>query len=122
MKLRMWMLGGVAILSASCRHLPAAALPDGCYYADRVPVFKITGHEGLVTIPGDVRKFRVEPGDAEHVVFVPGFLLDGVAPELINHSANIDRQSVRVKPGAVPTVVINWAAYGESEVRRGKPC
>ena len=124
MKLRASVLACMATLSASggCAPKPAAVLADGCYYDGGTPIFKIAGHEGRTMVPGEIQRFRVEPGDDAHVIFVPGFLLDGVAPNIRNVTSGPARQHIPIKPGPVPTAVINWAAYGQSDVQRGKPC
>lgn len=117
---------------------PAAALTDGCYYGDGKPVLKIEGKRGTLLVPGDVKTFRVEAGGNQHqrlALFTPGFLFDGggvyKAPgatteptpsPIIAEKFGSETRSYDMLPGPVPTIRMQWAAYGEWDLVRGAPC
>ena len=115
----------LTLLTTSCRWGPhPLMLTDGCYYDGKTPIFKVVGHDGWVMIPGAVRRFRVKaegnPFEA-HAIFTPGFLLDGdIETDAFDEAKS---QTLKMKSGtSVPTIIMNWAAYGQSDVRRGEPC
>ena len=97
-------------------------MPDGCYYTDGQPVFIISKGDGIVLVPGEVKRFTAYTyhGDA---VFEPGFLFDGAASDIYVHADVPGPRHYPLLPGASPSRIrMYWAAYGESEVSRGKPC
>jgi hypothetical protein len=126
------LLGGLAVLAGSCDPMMPRfprMLTDGCYYAHGRAVFKVSGDRGRVLIPGDVGTFAVRrrrtlTGRAE-VSFEPAFLFDGAEPAPARAEAWYDRRAwtFPMKAGTqVPTVRMNWLAYGNSDVARGAPC
>jgi hypothetical protein len=108
--------------SAGACHQEKSPLADGCYYTDGQPVFTITRGKGTLLVPGAAKHFTayVSAGDA---VFEPGFLFDGAAPDIHAHDDVPGPREYPLIPGAGPPKIrMYWAAYGDSEVSRGKPC
>ncbi|HEX8642564.1 MAG TPA: hypothetical protein VF702_01475 [Allosphingosinicella sp.] len=128
-----FLLGSLGLLAAAACDVPlprlAAMMTDGCYYAHGRAVFRISGDHGRVLIPGDVTTFTVRRrrtliGAAE-VTFAPAFLFDGSDNGPSRVEAWYDRRPWTFEMVAgtdVPTVRMNWSAYGESDVVRGAPC
>ena len=121
MRLVLVLLGGLAILTASCER--PKQLADGCYYASGKPVFKIVGKDGRVLIPGDVKTFKVERGGSAYVTFTPGLLFDGAgaSPSLVHAFPGAPPYSMKTGT-SVPTIEMHWAAYGDQDVSLGQPC
>lgn len=131
MRLTNLVLLGFAALTASCDRAPfAMGLADGCYYVGDKPVFKIAGPRGRVLIPGEVQTFTVKAGTdsaGAYAIFSPGFYFDEADSknDPLTVGTNSDRQPFRLvmQPGtSVPTVEMNWAAYGDENASLGKPC
>src|SRR5881392_1198704 len=102
-------------LTSAC-HRQKEPLPDGCYYTDGQPVFMVSKGEGIVLVPGDVKRFTayVYGDDA---VFEPGILFDGEAPDIrVGADVPGPRHYPLIGDTGVPTIRMYWAAYGHSEV------
>ena len=114
---------------AGCGVLPAD-VPDGCYrFDDGTPLFKIAGKQGYVLSKGQVKTFRVggwHELSRKSVEITPAFYLPG---------------SPSSDPRRDNTIAIPWIAYstfafdpekhafevpvaawGEEEVKLGRPC
>jgi len=78
-----FVLCGLVFLTASCEPSQSKipmSLDDGCYYAGTKPVFKITGTEGRVLIPGEVKTFKVKRSNLiyrKSATFSPAFIFLG---------------------------------------------
>jgi hypothetical protein len=131
MRVTNFVICGLAILAASCgRPTIAEKLPDGCYYAQGKPVFKIAGAHGRVLIPGEVQTFKIQTGEdvsGSYATFSPGFFFDRGDSNGVPFSVGADpdrepfRQSVKVGT-RVPTIEMNWTTYGHEDAYLGKPC
>ncbi len=121
-------LGVVSFLSIAdgCHNGPPTnplKLTDGCYYIDSQPFLRIKGNEGTFLVSGNIRLTHVETSGDEYgryVTFSPGF---------IDYNGNVDsydaiRQITYPMKAhtKVPTVMVNLAAAGETEMELGKPC
>src|SRR6185437_4988918 len=107
--------------TAAC-HREKRPLPDGCYYTDGEPVFTISKGQGTVLVPGAVKHFAAYLSDSD-AIFEPGFLFDGGAPDIYVH-ADVPgpRRYSLVRGAGSIKIRMYWAAYGDSEVIRGKAC
>jgi hypothetical protein len=127
-------LCGLMTATTSCeffeREVPWE-LEDGCYYASAKPVFKVSGAEGRVLIPGDVKKFDVSRGKTlfwAWATFSPAFTFDDYDPqtgEPLTVVAYAERrphtfQMERRTDG--PTIQMFATASGSQAVTLGERC
>jgi len=121
-------LVSVALLSFAdgCHNGPPTnplKLTDGCYYIDGQPFLRITGNEGTFLVSGNIRRTHIETSGDEYgryVTFSHGF---------IDYNGNVDsyeaiqRITYPMKAHTkLPTVIVNLAAAGETEMELGKSC
>lgn len=114
--------------------LPAPPLlPDGCWYSSEgVAVLHVSGSDGLVLLPGNVRRVRLEARRSWRGAYVevdPAFNLDTATvghPPFVRAEAFSPRRSSRFKlhrgSPAGPAIRVPMLAYGEEELRHGPPC
>lgn len=114
---------------AGCGVLPAE-VPDGCYrFDDGTPLFKIVGKQGHVLAKGQVKTFRIggwHEFSRKSVEITPAFYLPGPPSTDPRRDNTIAIPSIAYSTFAFDpeknTFKVPVAAWGEEEVKRGRPC
>jgi hypothetical protein len=113
------------LLFAACHREPPL-LPNGCYRTEEgTPLLRISGDEGQVVIPGDVRRVQLAQGRfwyGPHVTVKPGFYVQ--SPEL-RAVADQPLRWVRFRVRSTsngPVILVPMEAAGEKEIKLGAAC
>ena len=114
---------------AGCGVLPAD-VPDGCYrFDDGTPLFKIAGKQGYVLSKGQVKTFRIggwHELSRKSVEITPGFYLPGLPSTDPRRGNTITIPSIAYSTFAFDAEKnafnVPVAAWGEEEVKLGRPC
>jgi len=114
---------------AGCGMLPAD-VPDGCYrFDDGTPLFKIAGKQGYVLSKGQVKTFRIggwHELSRKSVEITPGFYLPGLPSTDPRRGNTITIPSIAYSTFAFDAEKnafnVPVAAWGEEEVKLGRPC
>jgi hypothetical protein len=107
-----------------------ANVPEGCYrFDDGTPLFKIVGQQGFVLSNGQVKKFHVggwHEFSRQSVEITPAFLLSGRPSGDPRRGNTVAIPSIAYSTFAFDpektTLQIPVAAWGEDEVKLGRPC
>ena len=114
----------LALGLTSCHPGPATPkLTDGCYYNKGLPIVRLTGNQGDVLVPGNIKRFAVRHSvGGTTVTFSPGVLFDEANGKWFA-VVDSDSRTYHSKPAtAVPTFDMHVMAWGEIELMRGAPC
>lgn len=118
-------LGVAAALGLTSCHPGPATLPltDGCYYNKGLPIVRLTGNQGDVLIPGNIKRFAVRRSKwGNAVTFSPGVLFDELNGKWVA-VVDSDSRTYRPKPDVrTPTFDMHVVAWGEIELVRGPSC
>jgi hypothetical protein len=114
---------------AGCGVLPAD-VPDGCYrFDDGTPLFKIAGKQGYVLSKGQVKTFCIggwHELSRKSVEITPAFYLPGLPSSDSRRDNTIAIPSIAYSTFAFDpeknAFEVPIAAWGEEEVRLGRPC
>ena len=112
-----------------CGVLPAN-VRDGCYrFDDGTPLFKIAGKQGYVLSKGQVKTFRIggwHELSRKSVEITPGFYLPGLPSTDPRRGNTITIPSIAYSTFAFDAEKnafnVPVAAWGEEEVKLGRPC
>ena len=114
---------------AGCGVLPAN-VPDGCYrFDDGTPLFKVVGKQGYVLSSGQVKTFRIGGGHEfwrRSVEISPAFYLPGLPPSDPRRGNTMAIPSIAYSTfdfdPVQNTFKVPIAAWGEDDVKLGRPC
>lgn len=112
-----------------CGVLPAN-VRDGCYrFDDGTPLFKVVGKHGYVLAKGQVKTFRIggwHELSRKSVEITPGFYLPGLPSTDPRRGNTITIPSIAYSTFAFDAEKnafnVPVAAWGEEEVKLGRPC